>query len=585
MYRFRDGSSNGGWLRHTELVSHNKMVVVLGYQPSSQHGNENKSDALHIPGFQQLAWLLPAHLDVPETYYLLTALMMGQPVRLLSADSKLNLDTVWAFLWGVPLNSQPVNSVAPRVIICSEAVVILLAMARALIHRDQQSLPEWLKNHAVSIVQVLFSLYHNMPDFMPVFMSAEVLGALASALFPPKVTSDSAESSGASTPANEEPEPMVLIRTPSEESPLTTHGTRKFVIDFIRVIAVDSLSLSVSGKTTPVIDLILDAYPENSTISQQTCYQTEVLCTLMDHLLAADMLVGDQAAIPVVPLPNAHVQNIAPNVFYLTARIVDKLWQGSLTKDPHEIFDFVVKLIGQAKRRPGNFSLESLHHCLNRTILFLLSRPTDSIADQMSVLEALHKLTTNRLIVFGAGNHELDFIGCLTYCLLQLTADMKIMLDSNMRTVWHVNPSTELELRDERLNQHQGRNLMAGAALRVWEELYACKKPAIEEVFKVTLALPNANAKAPDLVLVREQVYEAATRLWLNYVDNERKATYRVPWELHNQIQSKIHKVTGGLTRLASRTKVRKDEVTKIKVRIRKAQAEAWMISHVGLVK
>lgn len=69
---------------------------------------------------------------------------------------------------------------------------------------------------------------------------------------------------------------------------------------------------------------------------------------------------------------------------------------GALTKDPHEVFDFIVKLIGQAKRRSGVVSMEGLHHCLNRTILFLLSRPTDSIADQMAVLEALHKLTTHR---------------------------------------------------------------------------------------------------------------------------------------------------------------------------------------------
>lgn len=28
--------------------------------------------------------------------------------------------------------------------------------------------------------------------------------------------------------------------------------------------------------------------------------------------------------------------------------------------------------------------------------------------------------------MFGSGNHDLEFIGCLTYCLLQLTLDMKI---------------------------------------------------------------------------------------------------------------------------------------------------------------
>lgn len=67
-----------------------------------------------------------------------------------------------------------------------------------------------------------------------------------------------------------------------------------------------------------------------------------------------------------------------------------------LLKDPHEVLDFILKLIAQAKRRPGSVPLEGLYHCLNRSILFLLSRGTDSIADQVPVLETLHKLTNHR---------------------------------------------------------------------------------------------------------------------------------------------------------------------------------------------
>lgn len=237
-----------------------------------------------------------------------------------------------------------------------------------------------------------------MPEFMPIFMSAEVLGALANILFPPS-SEDSPDNSGSSTPDAEDvgvTETLTIIPKSSEREQLTQHPVRQYIIDFVRVIVVDSLSLPVTAKNLPVIDLALDAYPDKSTTCQQTCYQTEILVTLMDHLLAADMLVGDQAAIPVVPLQNAHIQHVAPNVFYLTTRIVDKLWQGMLSKDPHEVFDFIVKLIGQAKKRTGNLSMECLYHCLNRCILFLLSRSTDTIAQQMSVLEALHKLTTNR---------------------------------------------------------------------------------------------------------------------------------------------------------------------------------------------
>lgn len=65
-------------------------------------------------------------------------------------------------------------------------------------------------------------------------------------------------------------------------------------------------------------------------------------------------------------------------------------------KDPHEVLDFIIKLISQAKRRASGINLESIYHCLNRTVLYLLSLHTDSIAAQMSVLEALDKLTAQR---------------------------------------------------------------------------------------------------------------------------------------------------------------------------------------------
>lgn len=67
-----------------------------------------------------------------------------------------------------------------------------------------------------------------------------------------------------------------------------------------------------------------------------------------------------------------------------------------LAKDPHEVFDFIVKLLTQAKRRQVSTCTETLYHCLNRSILYLLSRGTDTIPDQMPVLDALHKITNNR---------------------------------------------------------------------------------------------------------------------------------------------------------------------------------------------
>lgn len=593
------------------------------HQLPAQIAQEVKTAVLHVPGFQYLEWLLPHHLDVAELYFLLTALIMGQPVKQLAADhAQFDLDRVWAFLWGAPVSQTTLGTIGPKINLCPEAVGVLLAMVRTIVHTmpapsggtaDKNT---WLEQHPVTIVQVLFSLYHNLPDFMPVLMSADVIQSLTAVLFPlcddtlpmmQTINTDSEPNSCATTPDGDQPPPVASVLPPHSPSmrssaatgdQLTTHPVRKFIIDFLRVIVVDAMSLSLTGKTAPVIDLVLDASPEASAHQQQVTYQTEIITAIMDHLLAADVLVGEQAALPIVPLLQSHVQNIAPNVFYMTARAVDKLWQGLLQRDAHDVFDFVIKLIAQAKRRSSMcaLSLEQLHHSLNRVILFLLSRPTETVAEQMAVLEALHKLTTHRLLIFGAGNHELDFIGCLIYCLLQLTADRRIVLDAQAHaaatrtsstTTWHVQPSTDtIEARDDYLNQHQGRNLIVGAAFRVWEEMYVCKKPAIEEVFKITLTPPGPGGKAPVLATAtRDQCIEAATRLWYQYVESERKATYRVPWELHSQIQSKIQKVTGGLTRLASRTKVKKEEYIKARSRVLKRKAFQWTAVNVQLVR
>ena len=44
----------------------------------------------------------------------------------------------------------------------------------------------------------------------------------------------------------------------------------------------------------------------------------------------------------------------------------------------------------------------------------------------MNILDILHKIVTERSLVFGAGNHEPEFLGCLTYCLLRLNSNKNI---------------------------------------------------------------------------------------------------------------------------------------------------------------
>lgn len=66
----------------------------------------------------------------------------------------------------------------------------------------------------------------------------------------------------------------------------------------------------------------------DSSHNQQCEFQMDILSLVMDHLLAADVLLGEQAAMPIVG--GGSYSNIVPNVFYFTSCLVDKLWQGKI---------------------------------------------------------------------------------------------------------------------------------------------------------------------------------------------------------------------------------------------------------------
>lgn len=99
---FREGSANGGWLMKSELVLQNKMGAALGQTSSSSKVKQMRirHDVFGIPGFQMFNWLMPRHIAIPEVYYLLLAMVLGQPVKTLPESVKLDLDSIWTYIFG-----------------------------------------------------------------------------------------------------------------------------------------------------------------------------------------------------------------------------------------------------------------------------------------------------------------------------------------------------------------------------------------------------------------------------------------------------------------------------------------------------
>ena len=53
---------------------------------------------------------------------------------------------------------------------------------------------------------------------------------------------------------------------------------------------------------------------------------------------------------------------VASNVFYLVSHLVDKMWAGVFTRDPHQVFDFIIKLIQQVGRERFSWFVSFIYY-------------------------------------------------------------------------------------------------------------------------------------------------------------------------------------------------------------------------------
>ncbi|XP_015220356.1 WD repeat and FYVE domain-containing protein 3 isoform X2 [Lepisosteus oculatus] len=604
--RFKEGLSGGGWLDQTDSVLTNKIGTVLGFNVGRSAGGrstvrEINRDACHFPGFPVLQTFLPKHTNVPDLYFLLMALFLQQPVTELPENLQVNfdLDSIWTFIFGVPASSGAVVGSIHNV--CTEAAFLLLAMLRSMLNLPWQSEEEgsWLREYPVTLMQFFRYLYHNVPDLAPMWISPEFLCALAATVFPfnirpySEMVSDLDDEVG--SPAEEFKAFAVdtgMNRSQSEycnvgsKTYLTNHPAKKYVFDFMRVLIMENLCMTPASKQTPIIDLLLEASPERSTRTQQKEFQSYILDSVMEHLLAADVLLGEDASLPITSGGSYHV--LVNNVFYFTQRVVDKLWQGMFNKESKLVVEFIIQLIGQSKRRSQGLSLDPIYHCLNRTILYQLSRPHKTVPQQVALLDALRVLTVNRNLILGPGNHDQEFIACLAHCFINLHVGSSVDgfgLEAEARmTTWHIMMPSDIEPDGPHSQDvSEGRQLLLKAVNRVWTELILSKKQALEEIFKVPL--PVNDRGHVDIVTARAHIEEAAAKSWQNHLAHEKKSISRGE-AIAPVSQSKLSRVSSGfgLSKLTGARRNRKESGLN-KSNLSAQETFQWMFTHIAVVR
>ena len=84
----------------TSTVNSSASAVDAGLTskavPSSGRREVNQ-DVCNVPGFTVLQWLLSQHPHIPHVYFMMMALLVGQPVQQLPSDLQVSLIVIVCF--------------------------------------------------------------------------------------------------------------------------------------------------------------------------------------------------------------------------------------------------------------------------------------------------------------------------------------------------------------------------------------------------------------------------------------------------------------------------------------------------------
>lgn len=538
--KYKEGQSNGNWLKGTESFIENKTgLQLLGFNistsssdsyngPNVSNINGISKDVLSLPGFQHLNWLLSNYVYEPQIYLIIFQTILCYyrnliPKTLESVDQfeELSLENFLKVL----LENKNLKKFKQDEIICKDLVLVVLTMVHHIFWYANQSCSKHVEYPKI-LIQFLKYLYNNNRDFRFYCQTNnEFLNTLC----------------------------QTLINKNNIEYEYIEHPSKKLLLDFILMILVNIINMNQSTFTNSASNSFFSNQKPNTVFENiltclSTCKkaQTEIISLFMDCIMSSQEFNLSTNA-QLLSEPSNVILNFNSsysNLVFLMSIVVDKLWLNCYLDDRIKILDCLTKMLklnnSDSKSSYTNFksfkSLTSqvseinlLYKTTNRCILYFISRQIDSMSDRIFIFDVLQFIYSNRqVLIVSKCNNDSEFFICLTHCLLQLIDEEKISLSgSKDRTTWYVVET------NKKVSSDEGALLIASVAKKIWDEIYLSKKQLLEDVLKISFTSDNSGfgitTIAPDISQLRKVLYEPTLKVWLTYIDGESQKHRRKP--------------------------------------------------------
>ncbi|XP_024660429.2 WD repeat- and FYVE domain-containing protein 4 isoform X1 [Maylandia zebra] len=358
-------------------------------------------------GFDVLRELLIKQSHLPHVYEALAALLQGKKTSH-TAKGNVCLDDILQ-----PLIDNQVET--PAQPLCVEAGLIMVELVKVVVTQPfspskckSVTDTSWESQLPASVMQFL-CLIHNLRPRDPLWASPTFLHALAGVVFPLDISEGARKCNIVS----------------EGEDTVKSHQTQKPVLDFIRILLMDSL-LNVSANTNahPFV-LLLEFSPDGASFEQSQSFQSELLELVINiiYMLSDEednnthLSSQDSSS----ERPEGRMVTLMENVVLFSQTLLLKLYIGTYLADCEILLNFLADQIvvalekGQSQKEK---IVSDLYSCTNKVLLYFLSQPRHSQEEKEVVIKALQTLMERWDVVMATYNGNANFVTCLLHCLL-----------------------------------------------------------------------------------------------------------------------------------------------------------------------
>ncbi|XP_068022264.1 WD repeat- and FYVE domain-containing protein 4 [Melanerpes formicivorus] len=518
--KFKEGTVAGHWLENSSTGLNILMDNLKTNPPVPDNGS------FLIFGFSVLRKCLTDHVHIPEIYLLVAELFLATPQCEPPEEAKKDLESMlqWILQHHITENVLKIG-------LCTEAAALLLEMVRVTVDQPiADADASWKIAYPGNVIQFLRLIYHSYtqdsmwhcPDFL------KTLAIVAFHSGPPKGGSE-----GLLTPDG----PAVAEGKGCSDSslPLLPHPAKKQAWDFVRVLLMDSLLNIPANKQGHPFELLLEASPADATTEDKRHFQTKVLLSAMDVFHVTSQSDGKTRP-RGVSVPHGTSESTAPlsimNIAYFAQKLVEKMNSQMFAADPKQILIFTAKqiiVVLESSISQKEVLLSALYSCLNRAILYCLSRPQQLLPEQFNVLNTLKVLQEEWDIIFATYNSNTNFIVCLMYCLCQLNSGSYpegFGVDAKPKLA----PYHQIFLapNEEEKGSMPTSNDVHQEILRtvevIWKQLISQRRQALEDTYKMDLSV-KGNDKERDMKIteITPLWEEIMTKAWQHLIASEKK--------------------------------------------------------------